>query len=877
MSETDDRAAKAARARAMLKKKQNKKVVGSTPGIASPPASPSLRAQSPALSEAPAPFDEKTDLGDVFSQGGSDSNWLASLPRVDTPPSRIPSRPPSAVPPVPRSSTPAVSSPLSVASPTPTYPTQDSRPSVEQTLSALESERSALADALSRYEAARTDSSEKAKLLQQSQEEAQTLASRVQQLESDAQNANIRISQLMGKENTLSMSIQTQSQHYEQQLAQLRGESQSLRSHMQQLESDAQAAQARIAQLTADGQRATASFQAQIQNQQQTISLLVSEKASLTASLGHMEDLESEMREKEALLESEMQQTELLKATVRRLETETQEATDKYQEQARKHLEDSRAKADEYQRRVQELEEHIQSDDRAEKLEESLKNTQERAEEFEFQLSKLKQAHGALRAEREELDQKLRFQIETEVNLKSKHEQLQIEHATNRDQLAHAQSERDTLHQAHTSLQSELATSQSVLAELQQKLAVAAAELITNARQLQIAHSDLRAANRRADEAEKTQKDLQAEGSNLLRSLDEMRPKIVELTSDKAELSNKIDSLDHALRNRDATIADLENAIEEMRDEHGDASKAREDILMQREKEHASVRTSLTEMQKAYSDLQAELDETQASLRTLEADRITHYQVAAHQSDEIERLTSSLHKQAEEYAAIKHDLAQRKRSDDDDRGYIERAQEEIESLRAELNAADEEIQQLRATASTPAPGHHAKGSLDTEMLSAVKQQHSLDLSTAHSQIRSLETAIFDAQAQSHTLQKRVAFLENQLATSPRSDSRASASTSRPSSRAHNHSPSTLPPLNRSVFDVGLTPETRHKRQVSLSMLKARIDSELAASTPSRMSTPTLGRRKQSGLPTVHEPRSRGPQLDDHIFWCNSCKADLIIL
>lgn len=54
-------------------------------------------------------------------------------------------------------------------------------------------------------------------------------------------------------------------------------------------------------------------------------------------------------------------------------------------------LEDVRAKADEYQHRVQELEEHIKSDDRAERLEESLKNTQERAEEFEFQLSKLKQ------------------------------------------------------------------------------------------------------------------------------------------------------------------------------------------------------------------------------------------------------------------------------------------------------------------------------------------------------------------------------------------------------------------------------------------------------------------------------------------------------
>jgi myosin protein heavy chain len=48
--------------------------------------------------------------------------------------------------------------------------------------------------------------------------------------------------------------------------------------------------------------------------------------------------------------------------------------------------------SEQHQQRVRELEEQIESDDRAERLEESLKNTQDRAEELEFQLSKLKQA-----------------------------------------------------------------------------------------------------------------------------------------------------------------------------------------------------------------------------------------------------------------------------------------------------------------------------------------------------------------------------------------------------------------------------------------------------------------------------------------------------
>lgn len=47
---------------------------------------------------------------------------------------------------------------------------------------------------------------------------------------------------------------------------------------------------------------------------------------------------------------------------------------------------------EQHQHRVRELEEQIQSDDRVERLEESLKNTQDRADELEFQLSKLKQA-----------------------------------------------------------------------------------------------------------------------------------------------------------------------------------------------------------------------------------------------------------------------------------------------------------------------------------------------------------------------------------------------------------------------------------------------------------------------------------------------------
>lgn len=51
---------------------------------------------------------------------------------------------------------------------------------------------------------------------------------------------------------------------------------------------------------------------------------------------------------------------------------------------------DSRKEMEKLLRKLRELEEQMQSDDRVERLENSLKNMQDRADELEFQLSKLK-------------------------------------------------------------------------------------------------------------------------------------------------------------------------------------------------------------------------------------------------------------------------------------------------------------------------------------------------------------------------------------------------------------------------------------------------------------------------------------------------------
>ncbi|KAF8322999.1 uncharacterized protein EI90DRAFT_3077121 [Cantharellus anzutake] len=101
------------------------------------------------------------------------------------------------------------------------------------------------------------------------------------------------------------------------------------------------------------------------------------------------------------------------------------------------------------------------------------------------------------------------------------------------------------------------------------------------------------------------------------------------------------------------------------------------------------------------------------------------------------------------------------------------------------------------------------------------------------------------------------------------------------------------------LDSALTPEARHKRKISLSMLKARIDSEREAhaARPVTQALPPLTAMKEEELssPSTQSPRapfnlpdsdpthprslSRSQHFRDesHIFWCHACSGDLVVL
>lgn len=184
------------------------------------------------------------------------------------------------------------------------------------------------------------------------------------------------------------------------------------------------------------------------------------------------------------------------------------------------------------------------------------------------------------------------------------------------------------------------------------------------------------------------------------------------------------------------------------------------------------------------------------------------------------------------------------------------------------------------------------------MLSSLRQQHALDLSAATAQVRALEHTIYDKERANHTLQKQVNSLEEQLAQlrSHYPGQRAfSPIHSRPASRAAENDRrisigsrrSGPPPLSRSVFDHAMSLETLHKRKVSLSMLKARIDSEvkqqsMASQPPSRALSPVHSDTDSHSHSHSHSVTShlRRPQFlsETHdVFWCHSCNGDLVIL
>lgn len=834
MSE-DDRAAKAARAKALLKKRQQKKAADiaavSSSGVVSSVSPP--RTFSPPLSEPVEEDKNVRDLGDIFAKDTSDTSWLSSLPRIASP-SLPPPPPAQVVPRVTASSPPAAS----VSSEHPSSPLPAST-ALQAKLESLSKENERLVSTLRRLEGFEAAA-------QQAQASFAAERKRVEELTENLQN----------------------------------------------LQDDTEIA---------------------LQNERQTVSLLVTEKAHLTAELQKRADFESKVQDLEDELESERVKSKNHVSEVQRLqevvsealsraevsEAKEKEIADHYREQERQlqiisaSSSELRKEADESQRKLRELEEQIQSDDRVERLESSLKHTQDRADELEFQLTKLKQAHTSLKSERDELEFKISGVSTKETEWTTQKSLLEESLAGTREKLSSSEKALDNSSQENARLQTVVRSHETSIEECKEKLAKAASALATITRQLQNAQNELKVANRRADDAEKTQKSLQGEGTNLMRALDEMRPKIVELTDTKLELAERVESLEHTIRSRDSVIVQLENDLEEARHLNGETEATWKERLAEQEKRHKEAQSGASDIQKAYREREEELDTALASLRNLEAQRANSHQEASRRLEEIELLKDQIQSQGEELDALRHEVDARRKAHDEEQDFLDRTQNEIEALRAELDARDDEIEHLREAVKSPSISD-APRSLDDEMLSSIRQQHAIEISAATSQIRALENTIFDKDTVNHKLQKQLNAAEERLAQLQSSSRRPfSPVPARPASRAlendlrrssfGSHRPNPAP-LSRTVFDHNISPETMHKRKVSLSMLKARIDSEVKTTThsqpPSRALSPVQSESgsRRSSILGPHHHIHRPQFLDEsHVFWCHSCHDDLVIL
>jgi myosin protein heavy chain len=542
------------------------------------------------------------------------------------------------------------------------------------------------------------------------------------------------------------------------------------------------------------------------------------------------------------------------------------------------------------------------------------------------------QVNVSLRADHDRVETALKEQTALAASLTTKISDVEGRSSAAQKQLASLTAEHQALCVDNGSLRSQIDSHLGTIAGLRRAASQSTATQETLNHELQSSQTELRNAIRRAEEADRIQRELQNESSSLMHSLDEMRPKMVELTNAKLELSEKLNISEQAVRDRDGVIAQLETSLQAAQDQNELSVTKLLDVEASRERDRSTAQETQDELQRGYADLETELSDALASIRELEVERAGHRQLTSKQVEELDRMAATSQTLKEEVASLHQEVEERNLAEVEQQEFLERARTDIEILRADLVAKVQEIEELRAELSVAA-ANTTSPSLDKEMVNALKQQHRLELSAAQSQIRALQTSVFEAEARAHSFQRQLSQSEDQLAQLRASSSSPSVLSpplpppsslashaiqrpfspsegpSRPSSRARNHSDDLRRksltqrrgsnnndiPLGAAhpAFGANLSPETRHKRKVSLGMLKARIDSEMAAAgsiPPSRAASPlpsqAVGAETASprlelephATNSIQNSHKRPQFLDEsHIFWCHSCRGELVVL
>jgi chromosome segregation ATPase len=251
---------------------------------------------------------------------------------------------------------------------------------------------------------------------------------------------------------------------------------------------------------------------------------------------------------------------------------------------------------------------------------------------------------------------KLQGVTTAESEWKSKSSTLELQLDSTRDHLFQVEAEYKNLSGEKLKYERQAEANEKNTNEVKEQLDQATSTITATTRQLQHTQTELKDALRRAEDAEYLQRSLQTEGTNLMQSLDEMRPKIVELTSVRLDLSEKVETLESALRNRDLTISQLENDLNESRDNFEQRDEYWKNKVVQHERQVGNAERVSADIQNGYVELQDELNVLLASLRNLEAERSNNHQEASRHLQEIERLSHLTQIQEEQLDTLNHEL-----------------------------------------------------------------------------------------------------------------------------------------------------------------------------------------------------------------------------
>ncbi|KAJ1301516.1 hypothetical protein OPQ81_008765 [Rhizoctonia solani] len=502
---------------------------------------------------------------------------------------------------------------------------------------------------------------------------------------------------------------------------------------------------------------------------QSTISLLVEEKSNLGTQLAYFEGLEARSQETDRHLEENKVLIDKLNARVAELESslrtaastaeeltnKERESSDRVRElerlssQSSRTISDLQAELKDQRARVRELEEQIQADDRVDVLERRLKSMQDRSEELEEKFNKSKQSASKLKVERDALESKcnsteeaLHEAQQNLVKLQTEWDQLNFEHLA-------LKATHDSLHSAQTDLNVRLV-------ELEHQLEKATKEF----QDTDAAHSSTKqqlnealALVARGATTESTLATLQAENEGLLANLAEMRPKIVELTEAKLTLGETIEARDKTISNYETQIKTLEAELADAHSQKDDSGKQITEARVhasELEKQLEREKLAISEAYAAYEDLQSRLALVEQQFKESEVSK-DELRLRAEQSEaRANRLDGDLERRAREVTSLLEEVEARTRETSELRSFLEKSRADLDAARSEIAAREDELARLRLNG-TKSPTH--------EPATLAEETIELELSTMRSRIRTLETELFDAHAREHALQRQVAKLQ----------------------------------------------------------------------------------------------------------------------